>query len=152
MQINRPITWASIHTGGLSLDGGSRMVALLCFSVSFPFGGTFSLCSTQEFSSSQPHELLEHLQLWGFKATISSQSISPSCEWNNIAFCTVWYLEVTQTSRAANMAIHVLLWIYCESDWPKEKITLTDNFHTIKDRASEFLIPLKPVSPPYIRA
>lgn len=103
----------SIHSyRGLSLDGGfGDGIAPLWFLVTFDFGGTFSLCSTQEFSSSQPHELLEHLQLWGFKASISYQSVSPSCERNNIVVCAVWYLEVTQTSRAANMAIHVLLWI-----------------------------------------
>lgn len=98
---------------------------------------------------------LQHLQLWRFEATISVQSIAIAfkkfmlqtdmCIWNNIVVCAVWYSAVSQTSRAANMAIHALLWGYvCVNKWkwltkrkPHFKLptfTLNCGF---KDRASE---------------
>lgn len=66
---------------------------------------------------------LQHLQLWGFEATISIQSIIPSlskkkkrkkihvanrlllCIRSNIVVWAVWYSVVTKPSRAANVAI-----------------------------------------------
>lgn len=120
---------------------------LLSFS-NFSFGWTFSLCSTQEFSSTQP-PIFAALRIRGHHQ--HSVCFAAPCIWSYIVVCAVWFSVVTQTSRAANMVIHVLLWRYvCVGMWKwltrrKDhfKLTTFTLYCGFKDRTSWHIVSIK---------
>lgn len=120
MQINRLYLWSIHSCRGFSLDGGAPHCCLCFF---FFFFELFIL--VKHFHRVAPRSSaavsVQHLQLCGFEATISIQSISPLPAHQTILWlCAVWHSVVKQTSRAANMAIHVLLWTYvCVNMWKR---------------------------------
>lgn len=90
---------------------------------------------------------LQNLQLWGSEATNITESVCLRFKfmlqtgrllriWENIVICTVWCSVMAQTSRAANMSIHVLLWTYVfANEWnPQKKMSQwTTRFYTNMD-------------------
>lgn len=105
-------------------------------------------------SSSQPPAFAA-LRIWGHHQHSVYFLRRLLCIFNNIVLCAVWYSVVTQTSRAANMAIHALIWrCVCVNKWKwltkrtyHFKPTTCTLYHGFKDRASDISFPLKPVLP-----
>lgn len=64
MQINRLISWASIHAEGFLWMEVSSLLPRWFFKKTFHFDWPFSVCSTKEFSSSRPRTLAV-LRIWG---------------------------------------------------------------------------------------
>lgn len=124
MQINR-LYLLSVHSckGGFLWMEAVVMKTLLTlpplgFFSDFSFWfNSFTVCSTREFSSRQPPTSAA-LRIWGpssafspFKKICAANTRLP-CIWSDIAVCAVRCSAVTRTSRAANMAVHVLWWRY----------------------------------------
>lgn len=111
----------------------------LSFLQTFHFGGTFSLCSTQEVSSNQPPTFAT-LRIWGphqhsvhFPPN-AYEIILPSALFG----IQRWHRPPEQQVRPFMISYEGICVVICESDQPKEKTTLDCQLlHSTKDRTFE---------------